>query len=244
MESPVGAVLKAGLWQTAIVALVLQIAQSAEAQDIPPSQRSPIGAIGGNVMVAEPVGEFGNSIDTSWGFSVVGHVNLTRFLRIRGEGGYVEYGSESREICLPDCRIRFDEVTTNSIVFGSVGPELVLPHGPIRPYVHAGIGGSYFATSSHLDGVDDDDDIGDTTNFDDGAFLVTMGGGVYVPLVLGAADVAIDVGIRYHRNGSVRYLREGDIREGPDGGILFTPTQSRAHFVAFTIGMTVGLGRR
>jgi hypothetical protein len=194
-------------------------------------------------MVAEPVGEFGKAINTSVGFSFAGHFNLTRFLRIRGDVGYVEYGSESREICLPDCRIRFEEVTTNSIVFGTGGPELVLPAGPIRPYAHVGFGGSYFVTSSHLDGVDDEEDIGGTTNFDDGTFLVMAGGGVYLSLPVDAADVAIDVGFRYHRNGTVRYLREGDIRDGPDGSIFFTPTRSRADLVTFMVGITVGFTR-
>ena len=202
------------------------------------------GAVGVSVIPAQPVGEFADFVGMGWGVNVAGHLNLNRVLRIRADGGYIQYGRESREICLPDCRVRFDEVTTNGIAFGSVGPELMLPTRFLRPYVHAGLGGSYFRTSSHLEGVDDEKDIGDTTNFDDGAFLVTAGGGVYVPFVVRGTEVALDVGLRYHRNGTVRYLREGGIQNLPDGRILFEPTQSRADLVSFMVGVSVGLGRR
>jgi hypothetical protein len=227
---------------TAALVLFLS-AGAAQAQNI--SRRpEPRGAIGGTLILAEPAGEFADSINRGWGGSVVAHLNLTRALRIRGEGGYMQYGSESREVCIPDCRVRFDEVTTNGIGYGSVGPELVLPARFIRPYVHAGIGGSYFSTRSHLDGVDDEDDIGATTNFDDGAFLVTAGGGVYLPFIVKGNELAVDIGVRYHRNGTVRYLREGDIQDNPDGTISFTPRQSKANLVTFMVGVTVGLGRR
>jgi opacity protein-like surface antigen len=120
----------------------------------------------------------------------------------------------------------------------------MLPTRLLRPYVHAGIGGSYFRTSSHLDGVDDEKDIGETVNFDDGAFLFMAGGGVYVPLVVRTTEVALDLGIRYHRNGTVRYLREGGIQNLPDGTISFVPIRSRADLLSFVVGVSIGLGRR
>jgi hypothetical protein len=92
--------------------------------------------------------------------------------------------------------------------------------------------------------VDDEDEIGDTTNFDDGAFLVTAGGGVYLPFMVKGTELAVDLGVRYHRNGTVRYLREGDIQDHPDGSISFTPTQSKANLVTFMVGVSVGLGGR
>ena len=229
---------------TTALVFVLISAASAAAQNIGRRAGEPRGAIGGTVILAEPAGEFADAINRSWGGSAVGHYNLTRFFRIRAEGGYMQYGSEKREVCLPDCRVRFDEVTTNGIGFGSVGPELVLPARFIRPYVHAGIGGSYFSTSSHLDGVDDENDIGETTNFDDGTFLVTAGGGVYLPFMVKGTELAIDLGVRYNRNGTARYLREGDIQTNPDGTISFTPTQSKANLVTFMMGLSVGLGGR
>jgi opacity protein-like surface antigen len=226
--------------------VLLQLASSLAYAQTQQSGRpvEPRGAVGVSVTPALPVGEFADFINMGWGVNATGHFNLTRVLRIRAEGGYIQYGRESHEICLPDCRVRFDEVTTNGIAFGSVGPELMLRTRFVRPYVNAGIGGSYFRTSSHLDGVDDENDIGDTTNFDDGAFLVALGGGVYVPLAVRRAEVALDFGLRYHRNGTVRYLREGGIQNLPDGSISFSLTQSRADLLSFVVGVSVGLGRR
>jgi opacity protein-like surface antigen len=162
---------------------------------------------------------------------------------VRVDGGLVRYGSEARQICLPNCRVQFDVNTTNDIAYGSIGPEVVWPAGRVRPYATAGIGGSYFSTSSHLDGVDDDTDIGRTTNFSDATLAVTAGGGVYVPIATRRANVVLDFGVRYHRNGTARYLREGDVQDNPDGTIAFTPTRSAADLVTFMVGVSVEFGR-
>jgi opacity protein-like surface antigen len=223
-----------------VLVVLASLASPVMAQDSP----MPRWAIGGAFLTAAPVGEFSNFVDTSFGANVTGHLAVTRVFRVRVDGGFVQYGSEARQICLPNCRIQLDLRTTNNIAYGSIGPELVWPARRVRPYANAGIGGSYFSTSSHLDGVDDDADIGRTTNFDDTTFGVTAGGGVYIPIVTRRMTAALDVGVRYHRNGNARYLREGDLQDNPDGSVSFTPTQSPANLVAFMVGVSVGFGRR
>jgi opacity protein-like surface antigen len=233
--------MKDALTRTALAAILITTATPSDAQvNQPETGRF---TIGGNFITGLPTGEFADTTGTSLGFSLVGYLNLTRFFRIRVDGGYVQYGSETRRVCMPNCRVVFDLKTSNGIGFGSAGPELVAPAGRIRPYVNAGIGGSYFITGSHLEGADDEHAIGKTTNFADGTFAVMAGGGVYIPLSLKSSPVAIDLGLRYHRNGTVKYLREGDIRDNADGTIFFIPRQTRADLFTVMIGMTVGISR-
>jgi len=233
--------MKDALRRIALAAILITTASPSGAQVNQP--RTGRFTIGGNFITGLPTGEFADATDTSLGFSLVGYLDLTRFLRIRVDGGYMQYGSETRRVCMPNCRVVFDLKTSNGIGFGSVGPELVAPAGRIRPYMNVGIGGSDFFTGSHLDGADDEHAIGNTTNFADGTFTVIAGGGVYIPLNLKSSPVAIDLGLRYHRNGTVKYLREGDIRDNADGTIFFIPRQTRADLFTVMVGMTVGIGR-
>jgi len=233
--------MKDALKHAAVAAILITTATPSDAQVNQP--RTGRFTIGGNFITGVPTGEFADATDTSFGFSLVGYLNLTRFVRIRVDGGYLQYGSETRRVCMPNCRVVFDLKTSNGIGFGSVGPELVAPAGRLRPYMNVGIGGSDFFTASHLDGTDDEHAIGNTTNFADGTFAVTAGGGVYIPLYLKSSHVAVDLGFRYYRNGTVKYLREGDIRDNADGTIFFIPRQTRADLFTVIVGMTVGIGR-
>jgi hypothetical protein len=49
------------------------------------------------------------------------------------------------------------------------------------------------------------------------------------------------VGGRYHFNGRARYLREGGIRDNPDGSVDLEVLESRVHLVTWHIGLSVGL---
>jgi hypothetical protein len=107
--------------------------------------------------------------------------------------------------------------------------------------VNAAIGGAYFGTSSSVDGVDgNDDSFANTTNFDDVTLAWTGGGGLLISLSRGRTSVLLDLGVRYHGNGEVEYLKEGDIQDNPDGTITITPTRSEANLLTFQIGVQIG----
>ena len=171
---------------------------------------------------------------------------------MRLEGGFATYGHESRRVCFSatvGCRVVLDLSTSNNIVFVQAGPRLMRPSGALRPYLDATIGFSYFVTESSLDDADGPggDDIASTTNFDDVTFSGVFGGGVRmalpftIPSQHGPVETALELGVRYHRNGRVEYLREGDIEDLPDGSIVLHPTRSEADFVSYLIGFSVGL---
>ena len=55
---------------------------------------------------------------------------------------------------------------------------------------------------------------------------------------IGVSKFAIDLGVRYHANGEVRYLREGSIVDLPDGTVQINPIQSEANLVTFRVGVS------
>ncbi len=202
---------------------------------------------GGALFIAQPVGEFADYVDVGVGLG--GHL-LVRLdpagaVSLRLDGGFVNSGRESKRVCLSrtiGCRILVDLVTSNNILFGSIGPQLAVPSGPVRPYVNGGIGLSYFATTSSVSGTSSsDDDFARTTNFDDVTLAWSAGGGLYIPLRIGSTAFAIDLGARYLLNGEVEYLREGDIEDHPDGSITLHPTRSEANLLVWQIGVSFGI---
>ena len=205
------------------------------------------GGAGASFVLAMPQGEFADAVEAGYGIQLNGQYFLTRngAVRVRLDGGFLQYGSESRERCFSTtigCRVRLDLQTSNSIAWAGVGPELMLPSGIIRPYVNAGVGVSYFSTASHLNGDDDSENFANTTNLDDAVLAITGGAGLYVPVHLSEkVPFAIDLSARYHRNGVVNYLREGDIRDEPDGSISFTPRRTEANLITLQLGVSFGI---
>jgi opacity protein-like surface antigen len=233
----------------ALAALAVTGADRVHAQD-PDAVVAPLFYVGIQGMYARPVGEFRDYVKHGGGLNVNFAWPVTRGgpFALRADGGFIVYGSETRRVCFSTtvgCRIQLDLTTTNSIGYLNIGPQLMLPDGPVRPYVNAGIGGSYFGTSSSVDGVDgNDNDFANTTNFDDVTLAWTGGGGLLISLSRGNTPVLLDLGVKYHGNGEVEYLKKGDIVDNPDGTITITPTRSQANLLTFQIGVQIGASRK
>lgn len=207
----------------------------------------PVVVHGGLHLVgALPTGEFKDYIDggIGVGFDVVWPVQREHWFALRADVGWVVYGSESKEVCFGGgvgCRVRLDLTTTNSILYVNAGPQLMMQRGPIRPYINAAGGFSYFSTTSSVKGNNNGEDFASDTNFDDVTMAWTAGGGVLIPVSSGRTPIAINLGAQYHANGSVEYLKEGDIKDNSDGSISFDPTRSEANFVALRLGVSIGI---
>ncbi len=199
------------------------------------------------LLVAQPVGEFDRYVDTGWG--VGGALRLKPSaaspLSLRVDLGFVNYGRERKPVCFGGgvgCRVELDLTTSNNIFAGSIGPELELPVGPIRPYANAGVGLAYFATESSVEGsTGSQEPFARTTNYDDGSFAWSAGGGVRIPFHTRRTPIALDIGARYLDNGRVSYLTEGAIEDQPDGSLILHPTRSEANLVVYRIGVSIGL---
>jgi len=193
---------------------------------------------GAAVVVGAPRGALGQEADVAGG--VAGHALLSTpsgTLALRLDGSWLLYGSET--VRLPVARTAgriVREVTTDNWVGQlGLGPQLSLRIGGLRPYAGAFAGLSYLSTTSHLR-----DPSGfvsrDSTNYDDTGFAWGGGGGVLVPLGRGATS--LDVGLRYVRTGTVRFLGEGDlVDDGTGAGVVARPHRGQANVVEFRLGV-------
>jgi hypothetical protein len=204
--------------------------------------------LGGSFIVAEPQQEFADHVNTSFGASInaLWRPQSDGPLGIRFEGGFIGYGSEKKTVPFSETvggRVMVDVTTSNFIAFAHAGPQLSMTRGPIRPYIAPSVGFAYMATVSSVSGSgngDGENSISDT-NYDDVMFSYGATGGVYIPVSRGSVPVAIDLSLRYHRNGRASYLVEGSIQDNDDGTISFDPVRTRANMLTFQVGVSVGI---
>jgi hypothetical protein len=218
-------------------------AQGAEAQHA----SDVAGTVGISFLVGEPQGEMGYLVDEGFGAQFDGAfaVAADGHLRLRADFGFMIYGHERQQYCYwapVGCRVGMDVTTSNAIVFGGLGPEIVLFTGAVEPYVNAAYGVSYFVTSTSL-GDDGYDDYATTTNFDDAVMQWRVGGGLRVRVSDGRKPVYLDFAVERHQNGVADYLTEGDIQDHADGSITLYPNRTEANLVTFRMGVSFGIPR-
>src|SRR6476659_8687714 len=134
---------RSSILATIIAVSLLSTAASAQSRRVPrrwetgPSRFT----IVGDLLVAQPKGEFATQIDTEgFGGNVGGLFRLDKdgILSIRGDIGGMQYGSETLHApYLPITgRVALDVETTNSVVWGSIGPQISVPVGRFQPYMN------------------------------------------------------------------------------------------------------------
>lgn len=233
---------------------VFAMASSADAQVVerrgPARDESPSTPrtwVGGTLTYAAPQGEFKEYVQGAFG--VIGHVvraiDPEGIVAFRADLGYLNYGQTTRRQTLGGGAlglIAVDVTTTNNIVVGGIGLQLLAPSGVVRPYVGGSLGFSYFFTQSSVEGTSNSAPFAETENFSDGLFSTWWGGGLYVPLRRGVNPIALDLGVQAHRNPDVQYLNENSIYiKDTASQPVITPIRSAADFVTFRLGVTFGV---
>ena len=208
---------------------------------------APAAALGISFLVGDPLGAFSDYVDAGFGAEFFGRFPLEPqgLVSLRAELGFLIYGYESKRVCFEGvgCRVQARLQTTNNIFYGGIGPELGLPLDWIRPYVNASLGFGYFNTTSSLESLWGERDLFSTENLGDGTFSVGVGWGLEMNVLRGRVPVAINLGARYHKNGTMEYLTEGDILDHPDGSVTLFPIVSEANLITYRVGVTVGIPR-
>jgi opacity protein-like surface antigen len=194
---------------------------------------------------SQPVGDFRQNV--RHGFGAGGHfvfgLDPQGVIGIRADAGYINYGNETHYLVFSSSirRVLLRAETSNNIFVGSVGPQLTLPIGRVRPYLNAGIGVAYFYTQTSLSDDDGSRQLAQTTNYSHNSLAYTGGAGFNIPLVVESQPFALDVGARYNSVDKARYLTRGDIIDDPNDpyGVIITPHESAANFVTYHLGVSV-----
>lgn len=197
------------------------------------------------LSVGQPVHEFRQYVDDGIGASGHGLYRMggSGAFALRVDGGFVQYGSETKRIPWNDNvgRVSVDLTTRNNIFWAGVGPHLMVPSGPVRPYATGSVGFAVFTTNSSIRDRDTDIEIASDNNQNDATWAMSGGGGFLIPVARNARSlVFLDVGARYHRNGRVTYLREGGITDLPGGGVQYDRIRSEGDLWTFQVGVSVG----
>jgi len=232
-------------------AAALTIAQTASGQifDFSPSYGRP-GSwsidVGG--QFARPVGDFRSQVDGAWGagVSVRHHRHGTFPLGARADFAYLNYGNERKRVPLSPTlnRVLVDMNTSNNIALLSIGPELAVQRGPVRPYAYGFVGFSSFFTQSSAGDDNGGSDFASTTNFSDNGLMSGWGAGLRLPLRFRTVDASVDAGARLTHNGVRNYLKRGDIIDQADGSLAFNARRTAVDFWQYHLGMTFSPRRR
>lgn len=175
---------------------------------------------------------FGLALSGAWA------LDQARMFRVRGDLRFSVYDHEKQRVCVTSCLIQADLDTNHGFMYAGLGPELVLPVGPVDLAFDATAGFIGFSSTSSLSGVDSENENHfNTTNHDDGAFAWSTGAALRIPV---GSQVSIALGTHYLASTSpVTYLLKGGITELPDGSLELDSITTDANVVAFTIGVAI-----
>jgi hypothetical protein len=234
------------------VQIALVAASSAAAQSSPAPERASSdtsewarrSTVNVSFVQSRPQGAFGQNVGIGYGVdgAYLFRLDAAGIWSLRANVGMISYGDESRRTALSETvggRVNVDVKTSNYLIPVSVGPQVAWPTGPVRPYANAGLGGLGFITESRVQGTNDLTAVASTTNQSSFVSSWTLGGGVYVPLSVGARQVQLDLGVQYFNGGTTRYLAPGSIVDLPGAQIAVTPLESVTHTAVVRIGVRV-----
>ena len=199
-------------------------------------------AAGVSFIVSQPKEEFRRNVGNGIGIggTINYHLDPAGWVNLRFDPSWLRYGHETKRVPFSRTvggRIEVDVTTTHQIVGLSFGPELTLPRGPVRPYLNAAFSGLLFWTTSSVRGIgSDDEELARMTNHRDWTRAWVLGTGVKVPLGGRDSSFSLDFGVRYYNGSEASYLREGSIRDNPDGSITITPLINETPFLMYSVG--------
>ncbi len=201
-------------------------------------------SVGGNVAMSQPKGEFASNVGRGYGFDLNGRfkIDYRGYLSIRADAGGVQYGREHKDASFLGItgRINLDLETTNSIAWGAIGPQIMIPDGLFRPYANAAIAYTSFSTTSTLSDPYGQFEPISNQNAHDGSYAWIFGSGLEIPF---GTSGAFNFGGRYYYGGRATYLTKGDITDNPDGTITLHPRNSKTDLVLWQLGMSFVIPR-
>lgn len=204
--------------------------------------------VGGDLIFAAPQGDFQNFVHGAVG--VAGHflqaLDHDGVIAFRADLGVMTYGSRTVRQPLGGGAlglISADVTTSNNILNGGVGLQLMVPRGTVRPYVNGSLGFSYFWTQSEVAGSSSTNvPFASSQNFSDSGFSTAYGGGLYIPLGDKKSAYSLDIGAQMHKNADIQYLTSSSITfTSSSAPPTITPVRSSADFITYRLGVTIAI---
>lgn len=226
-----------GLLGATILVLLLPATGSAQVAVPRVDREIPRFIIGGDLAITQPKGELAGYISSGGGLSFSALVRMERqgILFARFEGGGAIYGSDTRRFSY--AFRSFELETNNEIQWFSLGPEVMVPGGPLRPYVGAAYSLTRFRTSSSIRDRSTNEEYDSRDHASDFTTGWVLGGGFYIPFG-SRSPFAVRIGAKYHIGGEANFVREEDVRDAPIDADTFPISRSKADFVLWQIGIT------
>jgi hypothetical protein len=200
--------------------------------------------LGGDGVMSQPKGEFAANVGHGYGFdgNAMYRLDYKGYFNIRVDGGMLQYGREHQDASFFGVtgRVALDLLTTNNIAWGAIGPQIMIPDGPFRPYANAAIAYTDFSTSSTLSDPNGQGELASNQNAHDGSHAWIFGSGLLIPF---GSSGAINFGGRYYYGGRATYLTKGDITDNPDGTITLNPRRSKTDMVLWQLGVSFVIPR-
>ena len=204
-------------------------------------------------VYGQPLGQFGQNVRRGFGLDGFGTLGIDPrgIISLRGEIGYIRYNRKS-EYFLVNTGFGLAELeseTTSGVLTMGAGPQLMLPEGPIRPYIGGTVGFARFATNTSVNVPSDQTNTGqkesiydETVSSDFILSLAAVGGLAFQLNFLGRGILA-DLGVRWHRNGEAEYVSSEGVFYSGTGQPSITATRSDADFLVYRLGIVIPIGR-
>jgi hypothetical protein len=200
--------------------------------------------VGADGVLSQPKGEFAGNVGRGWGFNLHGMFRLDYkgYLNLRADAGALQYGRERIDASFFGItgRVGLDLETTNNIAWGAIGPQIMIPDGPFRPYANAAVAYTDFSTTSSLSDPSGQFESLSTQNAHDGSHAWIFGSGFLIPI---GSTGAFNFGGKYYYGGRATYLTKGDITDNPDGTITLHPRSSKTDMVLWQLGFSFAIPR-
>jgi hypothetical protein len=210
--------------------------------------------VGGAVLYADPLGEFGRNVRRGFGLDGFGTIGLdpTGLTSLRVELGYVQHARKSEPLLVstPFGYYDLESETTSGVFTAGIGPQFSVRQGSVRPYLGGTVGFARFATNTKLNVPASSSETGQSYTLDevnvssDWVLSLAAVGGIGFEVPALGRGVLIDAGARWHRNGQAKYVTSEGVQYDTNSSTpTITPTESEADFIVYRLGIIVPIGR-
>lgn len=203
--------------------------------------------VGGSFMVGSPQNEFRKNVDRlGYGIQFSGTLwspGKESPFTIGLNLGYLVYGeiTENRAFSLTNPDVTVEVSRTNNLANFHLLFQLSPFSGTVRPYAEGLFGGAYIFTTTEIKSEWTQEQIAQSTNYDDYTWSYGAGVGILIRVSQDMGEVSalfLDLKARYVYGTEAAYLTEdGVVVDKQRGKVYYYPVKSKTDLLTFHIGV-------